>query len=1310
MKRPSKQILACLLSSAVMAGMMPTAAVSAVSADTSNVIIHDTAGSLSITDETANHIAVINSVEDYENYTAKIEGPRASKGVSKLPSKVDNSANENAIYLPPVRDQGDIGACVAWSTVYYQYTYTINKAKGIPTTDFNTYSPNFAYNLVNGSTNGGTFSYRVYDLLKNQGAVTIKDVPIKSTSQPQSNYLDWYAYDGIWEKALDNRILSYTYYYSGDTSDTFYAQHGAYLDQNDAPITSPDSENLRLLKQVLADGKILSFDSNISKWHTTSVKDASKASNPQKYTIDNSAAGEYIAISQIYNPFSGTGHEMTIVGYNDEIWTDINNNNIVDEGEMGAFKMINSFGTGDWYMSEGNKMLNNDGFLWIAYDALNWHSSVSGVSDEIQESILHAVSSMEVNPHQNNDSGYNLRYCLNTSARDSSPVTVTAVDKVTGEVISGNAVPFDYKFYSPSVSRSCTYAGEYYADASDGMMTIDLETIVPKLAEKGLESYDWSVTIGNYNNVYGNTVTVKDIRIVDKKAKKEYPMNAVAGFTFTEQTKTVNIPISDEPAPQNQITIYYKGYSTPYIHYQIETGTWTDVPGKAMTKTNEVSGYTHKYTIDLGTKEYINACFNNGGNSWDSRNGANYRFEKGTYTYSNGTIKTYEPPKPKELYADISLSAKTIPTKQSVTVSVSAAGGTAPYQYQYSYERNGSETVVKNYSSDSSANISISSAGLYTVKVSIKDATGKTIQKTADLTAATVTIGSLSTNKASAKTGESVTFNTSVNDGNVPVSCSYTITGNGTSQTLAADSDNSVTWKPTKEGTYTITVNALYNGVSVASKSMTYKVEKGADVVLNQITIYYKGYSTPYIHYQTGSGTWTTAPGKAMTKTSELSGYTHKYTIDLGNATYANVCFNDGNNNWDSRNGANYYFEKGTYTYSNGTITVYQPSQPKELSGNISLSSQKVSVNQSVTVTASATGGTAPYQYKYSYTKNNKETLIKDFSTSVSASFKPDTVGTYSVKVIIKDAAGATIQKTVNLTVSEVTVNQATIYYKGYSTPYIHYQIGTGAWTDVPGKAMTKTSEMNGYTHKYTIDLGTAGYANVCFNDGNNSWDSRNGANYRFEKGTYTYSNGTVNQISETTGGSQGTSYSALNNLSEISSGTIVLGGTFNVNASAAGGTGSYTYAVLYKKSYDTKWTVKQNYSNNDTVTVKPAKATSYDVCVKVKDSDGSIIKKFFTVQVNAKLTNTSMISATTIKKGETVTLKGFATGGMGNYQYAVLYKKKSETKWTTRQGYKANDEIIVRPYTNTDYDICIKVKDEDGTISKKYFTVKVTK
>ena len=193
--------------------------------------------------------------------------------------------------------------------------------------------------------------------------------------------------------------------------------------------------------------------------------------------------------------------------------------------------------------------------------------------------------------------------------------------------------------------------------------------------------------------------------------------------------------------------------------------------------------------------------------------------------------------------------------------------------------------------------------------------------------------------------------------------------------------------------------------------------------------------------------------------------------------------------------------------------------------------------------------------------------------------------------------------------------------------------------------------------------------------------------------------------------GSYAETYAKRNNIpfvSAISSDEIVLGGTVTVNAKAVNCTSNYTYAVLYKKKSENKWTVKQNYSTNDTVVIKPARATDYDICVKVKDTNGKIIKKFFELKVNEKLKNTSVISAATIKKGSTVTVKGSATGGMGNYQYAVLYKKKSESKWTVRQGYKDNSEIIVRPYTNTDYDICIKVQDSSGTIAKKYFSVTV--
>ena len=114
---------------------------------------------------------------------------------------------------------------------------------------------------------------------------------------------------------------------------------------------------------------------------------------------------------------------------------------------------------------------------------------------------------------------------------------------------------------------------------------------------------------------------------------------------------------------------------------------------------------------------------------------------------------------------------------------------------------------------------------------------------------------------------------------------------------------------------YTVKCDILCYNDLVASKTVNYTVND------NRVTIYYKGYATPYIHYQVGSGNWTTAPGAAMTATNEVSGYTHKYTIDRGTASYANLCFNNGKGSWDSRNGVNYRFEKGTYKYANGNIT-----------------------------------------------------------------------------------------------------------------------------------------------------------------------------------------------------------------------------------------------------------------------------------------------------------------------------------------------------------------------------------------------------
>ncbi len=185
---------------------------------------------------------------------------------------------------------------------------------------------------------------------------------------------------------------------------------------------------------------------------------------------------------------------------------------------------------------------------------------------------------------------------------------------------------------------------------------------------------------------------------------------------------------------------------------------------------------------------------------------------------------------------------------------------------------------------------------------------------------------------------------------------------------------------------------------------------------------------------------------------------------------------------------------------------------------------------------------------------------------------------------------------------------------------------------------------------------------------------------------------------------------SALTNNSTVSATSVSLGSSVTVKGAATGGSGSYQYAVYYKKTSASSWTTVQAYKSNSTVTIKPTTATTYDLCVKVKDSKGTIAKKYFTLKFVNPPANNSTISATTIKLGSTVTVKAAATGGVAPYQYGVYYKKASSDTWSTAQAYSTNATVTIKPSTATTYDICVKSKDSKNTIIKKYFTLKVTK
>ena len=88
------------------------------------------------------------------------------------------------------------------------------------------------------------------------------------------------------------------------------------------------------------------------------------------------------------------------------------------------------------------------------------------------------------------------------------------------------------------------------------------------------------------------------------------------------------------------------------------------------------------------------------------------------------------------------------------------------------------------------------------------------------------------------------------------------------------------------------------------------------------VTIYYSGFNNPNIHYKAENKAWTAVPGNRMTANSDVSGYSYKYVIPITSVGgKAEICFNDGKNNWDNNREQNYKVSEGTYGIKNGTVT-----------------------------------------------------------------------------------------------------------------------------------------------------------------------------------------------------------------------------------------------------------------------------------------------------------------------------------------------------------------------------------------------------
>ena len=247
-----------------------------------------------------------------------------------MPSYIDNSQLK---YFPPIRSQGSLGSCGAFSGTYYTMTYMHAMEHDIDAKtggNDSLLSPKWMYNFVNNGTDTGSWYFEAYDVGIKHGAMTWEEFPYNN------NYREWCLNTQYWKNALNRKFKEY-----------------GYVDE------TYTSEGIQLVKELLVNGYVLNFPTYIYSWQYKTIGDDPSTAADDAYT--GKSACFWV------NGFSGY-HAMTVVGYNEDIWIDINSNGTVEASEKGAFRIANSWGTG-W--QEG-------GFTWMAYDALKYTSDVNG--------------------------------------------------------------------------------------------------------------------------------------------------------------------------------------------------------------------------------------------------------------------------------------------------------------------------------------------------------------------------------------------------------------------------------------------------------------------------------------------------------------------------------------------------------------------------------------------------------------------------------------------------------------------------------------------------------------------------------------------------------------------------------------------------------------------------------------------------------------------------------------------------------------------------------------------------------------------
>ncbi|AFA49425.1 leucine-rich repeat protein [Acetobacterium woodii] len=608
-----------------------------------------------------------------------------------------------------------------------------------------------------------------------------------------------------------------------------------------------------------------------------------------------------------------------------------------------------------------------------------------------------------------------------------------------------------------------------------------------------------------------------------------------------------------------------------------------------------------------------------------------------------------------------------------LTAALESATGTAPYTYEFSSQQGSTRKVLKPYSTENTCNFIPTTAGAYTLYVTVKDSVGQTATATITdyvavdyLNLESFTVDKTGTQELGTDLNLSVLASGGKTD-TTEYRFYYTLDSDPTEHEIQEYSDlTKVLFTPTQAGTYHFCVD-LTNASGKIEKCPAAKI---IDVVIvdtpdiGSFTVakadgsqFYIGDTDPIIltadTITEGTGPYTYIFYYTTAKITE------KQKIETTPATpntNNTISFKP-----DTAGTYTFYVDVTDTTSTTATKTSSNYAVYDTLAGTLTTDKNSPqSKETTVKLTANGSGGKAPYSYQFFYKLGADYLPIADASTNKTVSQYFTEPGDYQLKVEITDANDVAVEVPL---ADKYTIRDNSIITKFYTdrdNEVGHYV----------GDAILLTVETEGGTANSTYQFSCKSGARTIWSS--NATTSKT-ATYAgpTSAGRYTFTV-TVVDVDGTTDTETLKSYQVLATPSAKAvkvnkTSGVILGDIIKLTASGTGGKSAYSYQFYYKKDADTTYTAIGGATKNKTINFPCDSLGTYTFYVEIKDAyDKPSVNRDETGSVAIKVTNPPVIKNFTAIKDQTV----------GKTESPVVYEKDTVDLTVTVQDAKGEGDL----------------------------------